>query len=481
MASEQETHRTLSPTRTIPDGLASEVRVARDGDGRQRLGELLESERHGYLKRNPLSRELFRRAKGSLMGGVPMPWMAIWAGGFPLFFSRAHGNRITDVDGHEYIDFCLGDTGSMTGHSPEPVIRAIRDRIENAGGLATMLPTEDSTVVGEELQKRFGLPYWQFTLSATDANRFVLRMCRQVQKRPYVLVFSRCYHGTVDETVIITGPDGRAVSKPGNVGPAVDPTATTKVVEFNDVVALREALRDRDVACVLMEPAMTNIGIVPPLPGVLKKVRELCDETGTLLINDETHTFSAGPGGCTRAWDLRPDVVTIGKALASGFPIGAYGVSASFAERILSDPDADMLDQGGVGGTLSGNPLSSAAARATLTEVLTAEAFEHMISTATRYTSGVQDVIDSRDLPWCIAQIGARAEYRFCPQVPRSGAESAAVADTQLDEYFHLFMLNRGILMTPFHNMALMCPTTTAADVRRHTELFAQAVDALMS
>jgi glutamate-1-semialdehyde 2,1-aminomutase len=414
------------------------------------------------------------------MGGVPMPWMAIWPGGFPLFFTEAHGNRITDVDGHEYIDFCLGDTCSMTGHSPEPVVRAIRERVENAGGLATMLPTEDSTAVGEELHHRFGLPYWQFTLSASDANRFVLRMCRQIQKRPYVLVFSRCYHGTVDETAIILAPNGEAVSRPGNVGPAVDPTMTTKVVEFNDVDALRQALRERDVACVLMEPAMTNIGIVPPLPGFLEKVRELCDETDTLLINDETHTFSAGPGGCTRAWNLRPDVVTIGKALASGFPIGAYGVSASFAERMLSDPDADMLDQGGVGGTLSGNALSSAAARATLMEVLTPKSFEHMISVATAYTTGVREVIDSRNLPWCIAQVGARAEYRFCPCVPQSGTQSAAAADGELDEYLHLFMLNRGILMTPFHNMALMCPSTTVSDVEKHTELLSQAVDALM-
>jgi glutamate-1-semialdehyde 2,1-aminomutase len=410
-----------------------------------------------------------------------MPWMSIWAGGFPLYFEEAHGNRVTDVDGRDYIDFCLGDTGSMTGHSPEPVMRAIRDRVENAGGLATMLPSEDSTVVGEELERRFGLPYWQFALSATDANRFVLRMCRQIQKRPYLVVFSRCYHGTVDETAVICGRDGEPMSRPGNVGPAVDPTTTTKVVEFNDAAALNDALQARDVACVLMEPAMTNVGIVPPLPGFLEEVRRLCDETGTMLINDETHTFSAGIGGCTRAWDLRPDVVTIGKALASGFPIGAYGVSAEFAERILSDPDADMLDQGGVGGTLSGNPLSSAAARATLTEVLTAENFDLMIAAATRYTADVQNVISSHGLPWCIAQVGARAEYRFCPEVPASGGESAAAADPGLDEYLHLFMLNRGILMTPFHNMALMCPSTSIADVEKHSALFAQAVDALMA
>jgi glutamate-1-semialdehyde 2,1-aminomutase len=359
------------------------------------------------------------------------------------------------------------------------VAAAIRRRIELQGGLTTMLPTTDAAAVGAELGRRFGLPYWQFTLSATDANRFVLRMCRQIQKRPYVLVFSRCYHGSVDETVIVVGPDGRPVSKPGNVGPQVDPTETTKVVEFNDIAALREALAPRDVACVLMEPAMTNIGIVPPQPGFLKKVEEVCRETGTLLIYDETHTFSGGYGGCTGAWGLKPDIVTIGKALASGVPIGAYGLSAAVAERILADADADLVDQGGVGGTLAGNALSTAAARATLEQVLTREAFDHMLALATRYREGVEEVLDELQVPWTIVQVGARAEYRFTPEVPANGAESAAAHDAALDEYMHLYTVNRGILMTPFHNMALMCPATSEADVDLHTAVFREAVSEL--
>ena len=335
--------------------------------------------------------------------------------------------------------------------------------------------------MGAELRRRFGLPYWQFTLSATDANRIVLRMARQITKRPKVLVFSMCYHGSVDETVIILGGDGVPVSKPGSVGPQIDPTLTSKVVEFNDIAALREALAPRDVAVVLMEPAMTNVGIVLPEPGYLEQVRRLCDETGTLLINDETHTFSAGVGGCTRAWGLRPDIVTIGKALGSGIPIGAYGVSERFAERILADGDADLLDQGGVGGTLAGNALSMAAARATLTHVLTEEDFERMVDLATRYTRGVQDALDRHCAPWVIVQLGARAEYRFCPSVPRTGNESAAAHDAELDEYLHLHTINRGILMTPFHNMALMCPATSAEDVDRHTEVFGEAVAELFA
>jgi glutamate-1-semialdehyde 2,1-aminomutase len=446
---------------------------------RARLRALLERERDQYIADHPRSRELFSAAGGSLLAGVPMSWMSMLTGAFPLYFEGARGNRISDVDGHTYIDFCLGDTAVMTGHSPKVVLDAIDRRLHARGGITTMLPTEDATFVGAELRRRFGLPYWQFSLTATDANRWVLRLCRMVQKRPYVLVFSECYHGTVDETIVVVGPDGRPASKPGNVGPQVDPTRTTRVVEFNDVAALRAALEPRDVACVLMEPVMTNIGIVPPEPGFLEAVRQICDETGTLLVNDETHTISAGPGGCTRAYDLRPDVVTIGKTIASGVPMGAYGVTEELAARVLGDPDADLVDQGGVGGTLAGNALSSAAARATLEHVLTDGNFAHMIRLATRYTAGVQGVLDEYRVPWVIVQLGARAEYRFTPVVPRTGNQSRAAHDGQLEEYMHLFTINRGLFMTPFHNMALMCPQTSAADVDRHTRVFAEAIQEL--
>ena len=443
---------------------------------RTRLTALLERERTTYAKSHPRSLELFAEARETLLAGVPMSWMAIWSGGFPLYFEAAGGNNILDVDGRSYIDFCLGDTGSMTGHSPEPVMQAVRERIETKGGITTMLPTADAAAVGADLQKRFGLPLWQFTLSATDANRFVLRMSRQIQKRDRILVFSRCYHGSVDETVVILGADGRPRSKPGNVGPAVDPTQTTRVVEFNDVEALRAALEPRDVACVLMEPAMTNVGIVPPEPGFLQTVEELCSQTDTLLIYDETHTFSGGWGGCVEAWGLKPDIVTIGKALGSGIPIGAYGLSAPVAERILADAESDLIDQGGVGGTLAGNALSMAAARATLEHVLTKENFAHMLALATRYREGVEQTLAEFEVPWTIIQVGARAEYRFTPTVPRNGSESAAAHDAGLDEFMHLYTLNRGILMTPFHNMALMCPATSEADVDRHTDVFRDAI-----
>ena len=446
---------------------------------RDRLHLLMERERARYVTRNPRSRDLAGPASATLLAGVPMSFMGMLPGAFPLCFASARGNRITDVDDHTSIDFCLGDTGAMAGHSPEAVVEAVRDRLETKGGITTMLPTEDAARVGAELQRRFGLPYWQFALTATDANRWMLRMCRMAQKRPWVLVFSECYHGSVDETLVVVGPNGRPMAKPGNVGPQVDPVQTTKVVEFNDVDALAAALRPRDVACVLMEPWMTNIGIVPPQPGFLEAVRSLCDETGTLLINDETHTLSAGPGGCTQVYGLHPDAVTVGKAIAGGIPIGAYGVTEELAGRILGDPEADLVDQGGIGGTLAGNALASAAARATLERVLTDDAFAHMTELATRYADGVQGVLDEFRVPWVIVRLGARAEYRFTPVVPRTGNESRAAHDARLDEYLHLYTINRGIFMTPFHNMALMCPATSAADVDRHTEVFAEAVEEL--
>ena len=441
---------------------------------RSHLARLVDRERAAYLADRPRSAAAFAASASHLLGGVPMTWMRMWPGGFPLYLEAASGARLTDIDGHTYIDFCLGDTGAMAGHSPPVVQDAIARRYGELGGATTMLPTEDAAWVAAELTRRFGLAYWSFTLTATDANRWAIRFARQLAGRPKILVYSYCYHGSVDESFIVTTPDGPR-SRPGNVGAPVDPRETTRVCEFNDAAALERELAHGDVAAVLMEPALTNIGIVPPAPGYLDSVRELTRAHGSLLINDETHTFSAGPGGCTQAWGLAPDIVTIGKAIAGGIPAGAYGLSADLAERILSDPAADIEDTGGVGGTLAGNALSVAATRATLEHVLTDAAFTQMISVAGRYTAGVRNAIASHGLPWNIVQLGARAEYRFCPEPPSTGGESAAAADTELDEYLHLYLVNRGILLTPFHNMALMCPATTEADADAHTQVFAQA------
>ena len=370
----------------------------------------------------------------------------------------------------------------MAGHSPEPLVLALRDRVEQLGGITTMLPTRDAQWVAHELTRRFGLERWSFTLSATDANRWLLRLVRMVTGRKKILVFSYSYHGSVDETFVVLDATGRPVVRPGGVGPAVDPTTTTRVVEFNDLEALERELRYGDVAAVLSEPALTNIGIVLPDPGFFDGVRRLCDATGTLLILDETHTFSAGPGGATRRYNLRPDALTIGKSLGGGVPCGAYGLSKELAGRVISAlaNGADIVDVGGVGGTLAGNAMSLAAMRAVLGEVLTDQSFGPMEMLATTFAQGVRETIEKYELPWSVIQLGTRVEYRFSQPAPRNGAQSVASGDTLLEEYLHLYAMNRGVLLTPFHNMALMCPATTAAHVALHHSVFDAALEELV-
>jgi glutamate-1-semialdehyde 2,1-aminomutase len=447
------------------------------GVDRGRLAALTAREAAAFAAARPRSRALADRSRGSLLGGVPMTWMRRWAGPYPLFLAEAKGARVVDVDGHEYVDLCLGDTGAMAGHAPAPVVRAVAERA--AAGITAMLPTEDAAWAGEELARRFGLPLWQFTLSATDANRFAIRICRAVTGRPKILVFNGCYHGTVDETFATLREDGSVGLRAGNVGPPVDPSLTTKVVELNDLEALEAALAPGDVACVLAEPALTNIGIVLPEPGFHAGLRELTRQTGTLLAIDETHTFSAGPGGYTAAHGLAPDLLTIGKAIGGGVPVGAFGVTAELAERALAQEDSDYEDVGGVGGTLAGNALSLAAVRATLGEVLTEQAYARMLVLGERLADGVAAAIAAAGLPWHVTRLGSRAEYRFTPQPPRNGGESAAAGDEGLERFLHLYALNRGVLITPFHNMALVSPATTKADVDRHTEVFAAALGEL--
>jgi glutamate-1-semialdehyde 2,1-aminomutase len=403
-----------------------------------------------------------------------MPWMMLWAGGFPAVAERASGNRVVDIDGHEYVDLCLGDTGAMTGHSPPEVTAVLQERL--AAGLTLMLPTEDAAWVGEELSRRFGLARWLFTLTATDANRTALRLARQLTGRPKVLVYSYCYHGSVDEAFAVADGQGGTRSRDGNVGPPVDPAQTTRAVEFNDLEALERALAHGDVACVLAEPAMTNMGIVLPEAGYHDGLRELTRRHGTLLIIDETHTISAGAGGATREWGLEPDLFTIGKAIGSGVPSGALGMSEQIAQAMMQEEGADYEDTGGVGGTLAGNAFSLAAMRVTLDKVLTEEAYARAVPLAARFADGVREVAERHGVPWNVTQLGCRAEYRFQPEPARNGTDAHEAADPLLERFLHLHALNRGVMLTPFHNMALMGPTTTAADVDRHTAVFEEAV-----
>jgi glutamate-1-semialdehyde 2,1-aminomutase len=445
---------------------------------REKLQSLMAREQRKFVDERPKSQALFDRARRSLLGGVPMNWMAKWAGAFPPFVREARGAHFIDVDGHRYIDLCLGDTGAMTGHSPLATVEAVREQTQR--GLTLMLPSEDSVWVGEELQRRFGLPYWQFTLTATDANRFSIRLARQITGRPKILVFNWCYHGSVDET-FATLHEGVTGPRRGNIGPPVHPALTTRVVEFNDVEALDRELAFGDVACVLAEPAMTNVGIVPPAPGFHAVLRDLTRKHGTLLILDETHTICAGPGGSTQADALAPDVLVFGKAIGGGVPGAAYGVTQEVADRIQAKHSLEDCDTGGIGGTLAGNALSLAAMRATLDKVLTDSAFQRMIPLAERWAVGVRSGIEDFGVPWHVTRLGCRAEYLFASEAPSNGSEAHDAMDFDLERFLHLYAMNRGILLTPFHNMALMSPQTEAQDIDRHTQVFRGALQELVA
>jgi glutamate-1-semialdehyde 2,1-aminomutase len=445
---------------------------------RDRLRSLMQFEQKKFIDEHPKSKAMFERARKSLLGGVPMNWMAKWAGAFPPFVGEAHGAELFDVDGHRYIDLCLGDTGAMTGHSPSATVAAVQQQV--ARGITLMLPSEDAVWVGEELQRRFGLPYWQFALTATDANRFAIRLAREITARPKILVFNWCYHGSVDET-FITLENGMSKARRGNVGPPVDPSVTTKVVEFNDVPGLEKALQPGDVACVLAEPAMTNVGIVHPDVGYHQQLRELTRKYKTLLIIDETHTICAGPGGYTRAENLDPDFLVFGKPIGGGVPGAAYGFTQAVGDAIAAHQDLEDCDVGGIGGTLAGNALSLAAMRATLEKVLTQKAFDHMIPLAERWTSGAEKAIAEFDIPWHVTRLGCRAEYLFSPNRPRTGTEAHDATDFELERFMHLHAMNRGILLTPFHNMALMSPATEKKQIDHHSTVFREALKALVS
>jgi glutamate-1-semialdehyde 2,1-aminomutase len=437
---------------------------------RTHLAQLRAREDARFLALHPKSGELFERGKAHMPGGVPMSWMAKWPGAYPVFVENAKGARFTDVDGNTYIDFCLGDTGSMTGHSPDATVAAIREQVGK--GITAMLPTADAEIVSKELAGRFGLPLWQFTVSATDANRHVIRYSRMITGRTKIIVIDRCYHGSVDETFATIDSSGKTIAREGNIGAPVSLDVTTRVVEFNDLVGMEKALENGDVAAILMEPAMTNVGIVLPKAGYLDAVQKLAKKYGTILIIDETHTISVGPGGMTADLGLKPDFLTIGKAIAGGIPTGTFGMTQAIAESIKSMVELEIIDTGGIGGTLAGNALSLASMRATLTQVLTQENFNRMIELGTRWSDGVDAAIQEFKLPWTCNRLGARGEYMFGETAPVTGADANNAGDFELEQYIHLRMLNDGFLITPFHNMALMCPDTTTADVDAHTKAF---------
>jgi glutamate-1-semialdehyde 2,1-aminomutase len=440
------------------------------------LCEWLAREQHEFSERRPRSRALYAEGEQHYLYGAPLHWMRRWAGGFPLYAERASGARLWCVDGFEYVDMCLGDTGAMTGHAAPAVTSAVSAQLQR--GATLMLPTRDAAWVGAELTRRFGLPYWGFTTSASDANRAAIRIARLITGRDRVLVFNGCYHGSVEEAHVgLAG--GRMVMRSGVHANAVEHERVSRVVEFNDLPALESALREGDVALVLAEPCMTNYGLIEAQPGFLTALRGLTRRTGTLLLYDETHTWSAGPGGYTGRDHLDPDLFTIGKAIGGGVPVGLYGVSGEVAARLWehapreSDrPGVRQSSHLGFGGTLAGSALQVAAVRAVLSQVLTAENFARMIALADELGRRCRSVVSKCGLPWFIAQSGARVETLLTPRAPRNASELARTRDGTLETLLHLYMLNRGVLITPFHSMLLMCPDTTAADLERYIGVF---------
>jgi glutamate-1-semialdehyde 2,1-aminomutase len=442
----------------------------------QRIAAIFEAERESYVSLHPRSLALAGSGIAGFYQGVPMHWMRDWSMPYPFLVDSARGAVLRDVDGNEYADFCLGDTGSMFGHSPPPVVAATE---RQAGrGLTYMLPTEDAIEVGRLLAERFGLPHWQVATTATDANRFALRVARAITGRPKILVFNGCYHGTVDETFVRL-VDGRAVNRPGLLGQAADLTQLARVVEFNDLPALEAALAHGDVACVITEPVMTNSCMVLPDPGFHAELRRLTRAMGTLLLVDETHTISTGPGGYTQAFGLEPDLFVLGKPVAGGVPASVWGFTDEVAQRLDAVREQTPPGHSGMGTTLSANALSLAAMRATLEHVMTGDAYAHMESLAARLASGLQLVITTYGVPWHVVRVGARVEFICAPGPLRNGTQAEAAHAPALEQAIHLALLNRGCLIAPFHNMMLVSPATTAAQVEALIQAFESVVASL--
>ena len=439
-----------------------------------RIIALIEREQARFAKAHPRSEQLNAEGKRHYLYGGPSHWMRRWAGGFPMYVDHASGTRIVDVDGNEYVDFALGDTGAMCGHANPAITEGVARQLER--GATAMLPGEDSLWVGEELSARFGLPYWGLTTSATDANRASIRLARIITGRRKVLVFNGCYHGNVEEGHVALR-DGEMTLRNGIDSNGIDHAEIAKVIEFNDIPALEAALADGDVACVMAEPFMTNYGMIPPLPGYHDALREITRRTGTLLLIDETHTISSGVGGYTQLHGLEPDMFVLGKAIGGGVPVAVFGLSEGVAQRVWEhvpkvNPMVKQSAHLGFGGTLAGGLLGVAAIRAALEHVLTARAHQHMVEMAIRTAAEVDAAITEFDLPWHVTRVGARVEYMFGRRSPRNGTEAGRARDGLLETLLHVFFLNQGVIITPFHNMVLMCPASSSDDVDRHTAAF---------
>jgi glutamate-1-semialdehyde 2,1-aminomutase len=446
------------------------------GIDRERLRAFRAEEIDLFARRRPRSRALTAGNSG-YYAGVPLHWMLDWPLPFPLVVAEASGATLTDVDGHRLADFCLGDTGSMFGHSPAPIVRALT--AQAARGLAYMLPTEPALEVGRLLAERFRLPYWQVATTASDANRFALRLARAVTGRAKILVMNGCYHGAVDETYVRLLA-GQATHGPGLIGQFQDLTALTEVIEFNDVAALQRVLSAREVACVITEPVLTNCCMVLPDPDYHAALRSLTRATATLLLIDETHTISTGPSGYSGAHGLEPDIFVLGKPVAGGVPASVWGFTDDVARAWDRVRRETPPGHSGLGTTLSANALAMATMHATLSEVMTDAAYAHMNTLAARLCEGLGAVIGRSRLSWHAVRVGARVEFICAPGPLRNGTEAAAAHAPELEQALHLGLLNRGCVIAPFHNMMLLCPATTAGQVDQLVGAFGEVLGALV-
>ena len=455
----------------------------------EKVKTLLKREEQRYAREHPKSQQLFEEARKNFVSGVPMSWMRIWSGGFPLFVEKAEGVYITDVDGHSYLDLCLGDTGGLCGHANPHIVKAVHEQMLNRG-TTTMLPTEDCIWVGQELERRFKLPSWQILMSASDANRFALKAAREYTGRRLILAMNATYHGSVDETLCFKFGD-MLIHYPGMMGPIMkDPSETTRMVEFNDLASLEVELKTGEIACVITEPAMTNVGIIKPEADYLEGVRELTKKYGTLLLIDETHTMCAGPRGFTGSMDLIPDIFVAGKFIAGGYPGAILGFNRELTDWL--EKRVAWHNFFGFGGTLSGNAVAVASIRAALEKVLNENTFSRMIQLAETMEYEIAKLIEEHQLDWYVSRIGCRVEFRFTPQAPKSGGE-ALLNDAEYNEVdiieegltgpiealVHIYCANRGVLLTPIHEMALVGPTATEDDIYKYVSILEEMVKEL--
>ncbi len=416
-----------------------------------------------FVAANPKSAILAQQSTGWFQG-VPFHWMRDWPSPFPLVAMHAEGSSLTSIDKTVFDDFCLGDTASLFGHSPPALAAAIAHQASE--GLSYMLPTQKGAELGEMLSAMFGLPQWQVTTTASEANRAVIRWCRGITGRKKILIFNGCYHGAVDD-VFVDLRDGNAINRPSLIGQVHDIMPTTTVVEFNDVAALELALRGGDIACVLAEPMMTNIGMVRDAPEYLDRLRQLCDETQTVLVFDETHTISSGYGGHSNTYGPKPDIMVIGKSIGGGVPCAVYGFTQEVAARMAALNAARPAGHSGIGTTLSANALSITAMHAMLGQVITREAYAHMLAMAARLVAGLQALISLHQVDWHVSNAGARVEFVCTAKPPINGTQAKVMMHPNLESAIHLYLTNRRILLAPFHNMMLLSPVTKADQVDR--------------